>query len=105
MLRLPDKKERRQAAPAIPRESVATGPKTTLKKASKKRVPPRKRTLTKPSFSNLPPAKSRLGKKTRGVSAKYSGLSAGMPGNEDVDPPHRFSTSTPADRARAILKG
>jgi hypothetical protein len=126
--------ERAELAPSKKQKSknaavVGAAAKKKAKKLSKKRLArlKRKRRRRMPSFSNLPAGKSRInpnvpessrvnqlgpgGSKPlsrpkwggRGYAA-YSGLSAGMPGNEEVDPPRR-SSSTPADRARAILKG
>jgi hypothetical protein len=118
VLHLPKKKRKKQVAPVVPREAVKTAPKPTVKKKPRRRVARQMRAPAKPSFSNLPVAKSRLAEemvsarkskrqviRLGGGNAGHIELSAGMPGNEDVDPPRRISMSTPADRARAILKG
>ena len=122
MLHLPKKKKKRAALLAGP-ETVKAAAKKAAKKAAKRT--PQKQSFSKPakpSFLNSLAAKSRLaaepirvkGSKRRaargtgGRSLSSVGLSAGMPGNEDVDPPKRVSQSTPADRWRDInrlLKG
>jgi hypothetical protein len=70
----------------------------------------KKRKAPKPSFLGATPSKSNLadpprirrGKQAKGKAASLRGgfgeASAGLPGNEEVDPPRRFSGSTPASR-------
>ena len=80
--------------------------------------PTRKGTPAKPSFmSSLPkksliadvPSSTKESKRTppsgrRGRWKNPISLSAGMPGNEDVDPPVRRSTSAAAERLRERLR-
>src|SRR5581483_3845171 len=102
------------AVATSPAGKFATNKGRSLKKKSKRH---RKRLSGKPSFLSSTTAKSRLiasGKikglrklpstgVARGAVIGSVGLSAGLPGNEDVDPPSRRSTSTPADRWRDRL--
>lgn len=107
------KKKKKRAAPLARPETVKAASKKAAKRTLQKRSSSRP---AKPSFLNSFPAKSGLGEEsismkgprrrvTRGGGGRSPssvGLSAGMPGNEDVDPPKRVSQSTPADRWRDI---
>jgi hypothetical protein len=103
------------AAAVSPAEQAGTGKRHQLKKKQRGN---RKRSRGKPSFLSSALSRSRIirsgkikglkksssGGVAKGGGAGFAGLSAGLPGNEDVDPPARRSTSTPADRWRDRLR-
>jgi hypothetical protein len=107
------KKAKQAVALAVsPAEKSATGRVHKLKKNA------RGKSRAKPSFLSSTSARSRIigsgkikglkksssGGVAKGGGAGNVGLSAGLPGNEDVDPPVGRSTSTPGDRWRDRLR-
>jgi hypothetical protein len=113
---------------ALPKEKKKTSPTITVakplakktvdakvRKHKKKKTDNRKRSPAGSSLLSSTSGRSRLvdvptkvkGQKrsafrraSSGARVTSTGLSAGMPGNEDVDPPTRSSSSTPMDRWR-----
>lgn len=82
--------------PQVQAKSSVAAPASAACPAAPAQLSPKK------SPSGPPAAKSKKRKETS-IGPSFAQLSAGMPGNEEVDPPQRVSSSTPAQRWLDIL--